>query len=98
MNDDYRDPAARVRLREQAVAWRKVAEETVLLDIATSQYHAINASGTAIWEQLAEGATVGELTAALASKYPQAAERASADVHVFLARLQERGLLEVAEH
>jgi coenzyme PQQ synthesis protein D (PqqD) len=97
MSDVYCDPTAHVRLRERSLAWRRVAGEVVVLDIDSSHYHAINASGGAIWDLVAEGSTVAELIASLAAAYPQAADRAGEDVRAFLVGLHERGLLEVVE-
>lgn len=93
----FADPSVFVRVRERSVAWRRVVDDIVLLDIAASRYHAVNPSGAAIWDRLAEGATIGELTATLAASYPQAEARAGADVARFLADLHERGMLEVSE-
>ena len=90
----FDDPGRTVRLREGSVAWRRVVDDVVVLDTVSSRYHAVNASGTAVWERLAAGATVGELVEALTASFPSAAPRAAADIASFLAELDDRGLLE----
>ena len=90
----FDDPGRVVRLREGSVAWRRVVDDVVVLDTVSSRYHAVNASGTAVWERLAAGATVGELVEALTAAFPSAAPRAADDIAAFLAELDARGLLE----
>jgi hypothetical protein len=36
----------RVKLREGAVVWRQLEDETIVLDVAASEYVAINRSGS----------------------------------------------------
>lgn len=91
--DRFHDPATRVRLRDDGLAWRQVADDIVMLDTDGGRYHAVNASGAVLWEPLAAGCTVGDLVSALVERFPAAADRAGEDVARFLADLDSRGLL-----
>ena len=83
-----------VRLRSGAVSWREADGEVIVLDLTTSDYLGVNASGRALWTRLAEGATAAQLSRALQEEFGVPAERADADVSAFLADLGARGLLE----
>jgi Coenzyme PQQ synthesis protein D (PqqD) len=89
----FGDPRLRLRLRDPGVAWRRVVDDIVVLDVDRSHYHAINPSGALIWEQLAEGATVGALSERLVGAHPDAVEQIQADLPAFLAVLGEAGLI-----
>jgi hypothetical protein len=80
-------------LRDGDLAWRAVEGDVVALDLRASRYLGTNATGAVLWERLAEGATEGDLVAALTERFPEAADRAAADVAAFLGVLRERGLV-----
>lgn len=88
------DREPRLRLRKNAVAWRQVEGETILLDMAASTYLGVNRSGSALWAALVEGATRGQLIERLCERFQVAENEASCDVDVFLRLCRERGLLE----
>lgn len=92
---NFADPDIFVRLREQSLAWRRVVDDVVVLDTDASEYYAVNSAGGALWERLADGATVAALADALVSAYPSASDRAAEDVRKFLAELDASGLLEI---
>jgi hypothetical protein len=83
-----------VKLRAEAVEWRQVEGEIVALDLDSSEYLAINSSGTAIWPLLVDGATREQLAAHLAGEFGIERAVAERDVGAFLHVLSERGLLE----
>jgi outer membrane protein assembly factor BamB len=93
----FADPSRFVQLRSGSVAWRRVADDIVVLDTARSEYHAVNATGSVIWDRLVDGTTVATLAELLTAAFPAAADRAIDDVRAFLADLDASGLLEVAE-
>lgn len=81
-------------LRTGAVSWREVDGETILLDLARSEYLGVNASGTVLWRLIAAGATRAQLMTALREHFHLDDEGAAADVDSFLATARERGLLD----
>jgi len=86
--------AQRVKLREGAVAWRQVEDEIVALDLASSEYVAVNRSGAVIWPLLAEGTTPSACVGRLADEYGLDSSDAARDVDQFLDALAARNLLE----
>ena len=84
----------RVRLREDAVAWRRVGNEVVAIDLASSTYLGVNRTAAVLWPRLAEGATRDELVWLITEHFDVDADRAAQDLDDFLIRLQRRGLLE----
>lgn len=91
-----RDEEARssMRIRQQSLLWRKVEEEGVVLDLASSSYLRTNPTGAELWELLAEDRTEDELVAHLEGAYAVDHDRALADVRVFLDALRAQGVLE----
>lgn len=84
----------RVKLREGAVAWQEVEGETILLDLASSTYLGVNASGTLLWSALAEGTSRAAMVERLTSSFDVSAEQAAIDVDAFLLDCRGRNLLE----
>lgn len=82
-----------MRLREEAITWRQVDDEVVVLDLDNSVYLSINASGRLLWERLVQGAGRGELVDLLAEEYSLDRSSATADVDEFLAELRRNRLL-----
>jgi coenzyme PQQ synthesis protein D (PqqD) len=81
-----------VRLRED-LPWREVDGGVVVLDLESSSYFAVNETGTPLWAKLVDGATIDELTAALATAEEIETERARADVEAFVAELRRQAWL-----
>lgn len=65
----------------------------VLLDERSGRYWQLNNTGALILRHLLDGETPRQAAAALAGRYPAAADRAAGDVEQLLATLRERGLL-----
>jgi Coenzyme PQQ synthesis protein D (PqqD) len=84
----------RLRLREDAVDWRLVQGEVIALDRARSEYLAVNATGTVLWEALSGGATAEELSERLVAAHGLERDVAERDVAAFLDDLRGRGLLD----
>lgn len=87
------DTEPTLKLRDQDVAARGLADETVVLDLRSSIYLATNAAGTVLWRRLQEGATRTQLVEALLEEFDVAPERAAADVDDFVSECRRRGLL-----
>jgi hypothetical protein len=82
------------RVRCSDLAWRRAGDEVVVLNLATSSYHALNATGAVLWERLDGWKTAGELAAVLASSFGLTPAAADRDVAGFLAGCTAAGLLE----
>lgn len=83
-----------LKLRGDAVKWREVEGEGLLLDLKTSSYLAVNPSATLLWRQLEAGTSRGALVETLRHQYELAEDRASADVDAFLDDCRARGFLD----
>ena len=86
-------PDTRFTLRRERLDWRMVEGEVVVLDLARSEYVAVNRTGSTLWRLLDEGATQDELEAQLAHHFDVSTSRAAADVSAFLDALRDRDLL-----
>jgi hypothetical protein len=76
------------------VAYRVTDKEAVLIQTDTSYYYGLNAVGTYIWEQLAEGRrTADELAVAVSQEFEQPRSAVEADVCALLADLKREGLV-----
>jgi hypothetical protein len=84
----------KLRLRNQALEWREIENEIVVVDTRKSIYVAVNKSGAVLWPSLAAGATREELVDRLAQSYEIDRGSAQTDVDAFLALLDEHDLLE----
>jgi len=87
---------SRLKLRTEVVEWRRLEDEIVVLDLASSVYLSIRGVGAVLWEALAEGATQEELTALVVDGFEVDPETAGADVAAYLADLRSRSLVEPA--
>jgi hypothetical protein len=85
--------SARVRLGE--LSWRKAGDEVVILDLAASAFHALNASAALLWERLADWTTAGEMAGMLVSSYGLSAALAAEDVARFLEECVGAGLVDI---
>jgi Coenzyme PQQ synthesis protein D (PqqD) len=83
----------RLRLRPDALEWRRVDDETLVLDGASSTYLALNRTGSVVWSALAEGATREDLVAQLVAAFDVDQARAAADLDALLAELRRLDLL-----
>src|SRR3954447_14497730 len=86
--------SAVLRLRADNVFWREVDGQVIALDLRSSRYLSTNATATALWPQLAEGAEPAELVQTLVERHRVERERAAADVESFLRWLDDEELLE----
>jgi Coenzyme PQQ synthesis protein D (PqqD) len=84
-----------VRTRRDDLAWRKAGDEVVILDLAASGYHALNPSGSLLWERLSDWVAGDELAGLLASAFGLTPAEAASDVAQFLDGCCRAGLLEI---
>lgn len=85
---------SRVSVPEQVVH-RSFGEQTVLLNLATGQYHGLNATGRRIFELLVERNSTAGVAAQIASEYGIDVELVAADLEELCTALAERGLIEL---
>lgn len=71
--------------------------EAALLDMRSGVYFSLNRIGAIIWEHLQSGASRATLVESVTSRFDVDPEVFLADLHVLLAELQARGLIESRE-
>jgi Coenzyme PQQ synthesis protein D (PqqD) len=82
-----------LRLRTDGLDWRELDDEIVVLDLAQSEYFAVNSTGALLWQAVAPGATRRDLIDLLVARFSVSEEIAAADVERFVEDLARRGLL-----
>jgi hypothetical protein len=76
-----------------AVVSEVIDGELVVMNLATGNYFSSAGTGAALWACLEAGMSAEALAAMLVARHGIAAERASADVDAFLARLRDESLV-----
>ena len=80
--------------RSTDVVHRVIEAEAVLLDLKSSRYFGLNATGTAVWEALGtDGATVAEISMVVGKRFDVAAEVLHRDIVDLLVALEREGLI-----
>jgi hypothetical protein len=87
-----------LRLDDSRVSWRRVDEDIVAIDLQTSEYVTVNASGRALWLSLAAGTDLNALVVVLQSEARKSnidLDEATArrDIGAFLGAMRARGLI-----
>jgi hypothetical protein len=77
----------------QNVVFKKVGDETVLLDFELGVYYGLDEVGTRVWELLAEGKTIAEAIETIADEYEVDADQARRDLDALLGELSAKGLV-----
>ena len=81
-----------------AVAWREVDGEFVLISVETTHYYSLNASGSDVWRLLLEGPqTVESIAAVLAVRHGLESGEVGGAVLALLDQLHSEGLLRLEE-
>ena len=75
------------------VAWRRVGDDVVILDLETSVYYTLNDTGTTIWERLAQGAPLDRVIETVATDYEEGVARVTKDANALLKTLRAKKLL-----
>jgi Coenzyme PQQ synthesis protein D (PqqD) len=88
------DTPDRYQLRPEGLTWREIDGELVVLDLDESKYLGLNASGSAMWRLLQNGATEEELVAGLLRDFEAPDNAARTDVRAFLKTCLEQGLIQ----
>ena len=89
-----KSPAHNSTLRiPEDVLSRNVADETVLLNLATEQYYGLEGVGTRFWALIEAGTTFGQAVDALAAEYEVGRATLMTDLTELTVDLERNGLL-----
>jgi Coenzyme PQQ synthesis protein D (PqqD) len=77
------------------VVFRGLAEETILLNIETGQYHGLDRVGGRFFEVIRESEGLGAASRQLADEYGQPLPQIEADLAAFCVDLESRGLIQL---
>jgi hypothetical protein len=80
----------------EAVLFRELDGEAVLLEMRTGRYYGLNQVGTRMWQLLLQHGEVGPMRRALLDEYDVTGDRVGADLLGFVEVLASRGLIEIA--
>jgi hypothetical protein len=72
---------------------RRVADETVLVDLATNRIFSLNATGARLWELLSDGIQPSEARETLLAEFDVAEEELAAEIESFCALLEREQLV-----
>ena len=78
--------------RHRDVAWQRIGDEAVVMDLAEGRVLGLNPAGTLVWSLVEERDEDG-LVAAVVERFATDERSAREDVLGFLAVLRERGLV-----
>lgn len=73
------------------LAWQRIGETAVLVDLQSAKSFGLNAAGSLIWSLLPDH-SLAQIVAALETEFHIDEEMATADASAFIAMLEERGL------
>lgn len=76
-----------------AIVYKKVGDETVLLDFERGVYYGLGETGAFVWERLAAGSSRDAIIDALLAEYDATRDEVTADVDALLADLESHGLI-----
>ena len=75
------------------IAWRRIGDESVVLDLKTSAYFTLNETAALLWEALGEGLTPEKAVARLCEEFDAEPETVRRDVEATLAELLSERLI-----
>jgi hypothetical protein len=87
---------ARISVPED-VLFQPVADEAVLLDVASGRYFGLNASGMRMWQALADCGSLEAACARLLLEFEVEEETLRRDLEELVEQLRQRGLVKVDE-
>lgn len=86
------NPTEILTIPEQVMA-REVGGEAVILDVKSGMYYGLDKIGTRMWQLLAEGRTLDEVSTCILAEYDVSTERIENDLTAFVNELLDRGLI-----
>jgi len=90
-------PQSRLRLNEQEVAAKVIDGEAIIINLANGIYYSMDKVGALIWEMLAGGHSLAEVTTAVLARYDITREQTEADMQKLAAELMQENLLVVSQ-
>ena len=87
------DLSRKFSISQQVVA-REVADETVILDLASGAYFGLDPVGAEIWRLLADGKSLGEVCDAIYEAYDVSRDELERDVAALTCDLEAKRLIE----
>lgn len=90
-------PQNRLRPNGAEVAAKVLDGEAIMINLSNGMYYSMDKAGGLIWEMIAEGHTLAEVTQAIASHYEVSPEQASADVQRIARELIQENLVIVSD-
>ena len=90
-------PQSRLRLNEQEVAAKVIDGEAIIINLANGIYYSMDKVGALIWEMLAGGHSLAEVTTAVLARYDVTREQTEADMQKLAAELMQENLLVVSQ-
>ena len=88
--------AQEIWTRRATLAWRRVGDEAVILDIQGKILRGLNLTAWHVWELLDGAHSLGEVTNDVAATFGISDERAAGDVLAFVTELHSADLIERA--
>ncbi len=79
------------------VLFRELEAESVLLNIETETYFGLDDVGTRMWNVLADADSIQTAYETLLEEYDVEAETLKKDLAAIIGRLQEKGLIQIAD-
>ena len=76
------------------ITWRKVDNETVVLNLETSEYYSANETGAEIWEFLEKNYPVKKIVDFITQEYDESPKIVEKNIVGFLKKLTELKLIE----
>jgi len=72
-------------------------DEVIAIDLQSGNYYSLRSTAAEIWLLFAQSASIEQITGHFSNAYGVDQETASVDLELFVLRLKEEGLIEVAD-
>lgn len=83
---------------QNAVRWRFIDDEAVLIHVESTFYYSLNKTGTLLWRLLMDrGRTFDELIAAVAAHFHRREDEVRTDVQLFLEQMVTEQLVTLTQ-
>lgn len=76
------------------IAWRRIGDESVVLDLKSSAYYSLNETAALLWETLGEGLTPLQAVERLCSEFDEEPDAVRRDVEAVVAELLSERLIQ----